>query len=150
MTITGEMTKKQQLTLRFVSAGTCLGIIGFFVGFTVIALRAEQRWAGAGVQFVTLALVAALAALAISLQLWYDHRTIVEFTCDESSLKFRRLGTGRAETRRLSEISAVDQCSGHSGSVGYQLIFVEGTQAHVRHSVSNAALLLEWLRDRGK
>lgn len=144
--ISGILTTQQQRAIRLAR-----GLVGLFVassGLVILELifRLGSIRPGNALQVLVIAAVTALAALATRYQLRLDARTIVEFGCNRSSLWFRRLGKTQPETQLLSDIVTIGFWSSRKGPTGYDLLFRDGTQAHVRNNMSNVDALVERLR----
>lgn len=149
MTICGEMTKSQQVQFRLKRGLLCALFGGGALGFCLLLL--QQRSYGSpldqGTQIAAIAFGPAIAALLWGLTYWFDARMIVEFACDESSFRFRKLGSGHIEPRTISEIVKIEDMFGRSQLHGYRVVFRDGSEATMRIDVlPKARLLAQWLR----
>jgi hypothetical protein len=129
-TTSGKMTRWQQLSVR-------LGPWLLTLVFVCLLLRGVFFWefSPLGASPATTTRIAAVACIcivgfAVYMCLARDIRQYVaEFTCDRSSLRFRKLGNARTQTRALSEIvAAVERCDKSGVSLGCWLTF-RGTPA---------------------
>ena len=75
-----------------------------------------------------------------------EGRRVVEFTCDEGSFRFRKVGSAQAETRALSEVARVQEVSERAGLIGYELIFRDGHKVFLERRLPNAEAAADWLR----
>jgi hypothetical protein len=70
----------------------------------------------------------------------------VEFTCDESSFRFRKVGSAQAETRALDEVVKVQEVRGaRSGLIGYEVVLRDGQKVFLECRLPNAEAAVDWL-----
>jgi hypothetical protein len=74
-----------------------------------------------------------------------DGRRVVEFTCDESSFRFRKVRSAQAETRVLSEVAQVREARERSGVTGYEVVFRDGQKVFLERGLPNAKAAADWL-----
>jgi hypothetical protein len=74
-----------------------------------------------------------------------DGQRVVEFTCDESSFRFRKVRSAQAETRALSEVAQVWEARERSGVTGYGVVFRDGHKVFLERSLPNAKAAADWL-----
>jgi len=148
-TISGKMTRWQQLSGRLVT--WCVTLV--FVGSL---LRGVFFWefSPLGTSPATVTRIAAVACICIVGLVVYMYMTrdirqcVAEFTCDDNSLRFRKLGNARTETRALSEIAtAVERCDKSGVSLGCWVTFRDTPAVFLEYALlPNARALAERLR----
>src|SRR5271169_3667587 len=103
------MTKWQQLSTRLLAP--LMGLIfgaGFLGFFSLLSRLMEQHHLQQSDQSTQIAVVCFslfVGTVAFVLTRWLNADTVVEFSCDGSSLRFRKVRSEHAETRCLSEIT---------------------------------------------
>jgi hypothetical protein len=149
MTVSGEMTKWQRFSIRLMEALTGLvcggGLIGLFLlvsRLPSLNLWQQMDW---GAQAAIMAGCLIVGALAFAYARWLDAATVVEFACDGRSFRFRRVGSGRIETRGLAEVEKVSRVS-ERGPLRYRVVFRDGAEAVLWcGDLPNAEVVAEWL-----
>lgn len=149
MTISGELPKRQILSRRLRAGVACVvfsgGGLWLFLHMLQSALI-HHFTPDKGTQVAAVAFFPTMGAIAFGLMTWSDGWRIVEFTCDESSFRFRKLRSALAETRALSEISKVQEVRGRYHDLrGYSVVFRDGTEAFLDLCLPNATVLAAWL-----
>lgn len=86
-----------------------------------------------------------MGILAFALSRWLDADVVVEFVCDGRSFQFRKVGSGRTETRGIAEVAKASRLSGR-GPVRHRVVFRDGAQAVLCcGDLPNAEVAAEWL-----
>lgn len=149
MTISGTLSRRQLSSARLRTAITFLAIgaagLSLFRSVIRLVLANHQR-PDRFTQIAAFAFVPVMGAIAVGLSLWTEGRTIAEFTCDEMTLRFRRLRQDYDETRTLSEIRKVREVYGRGHRlIGHKVRFRDGTDAFVSVGLENAHVLVDRL-----
>jgi len=148
-TISGEMTKGQRLLTRFSPWFVSLLFVGFLSwSFFCSDLSPLGTSPATGLRIAGVAFIC-VAVSIIFVYLSRDaNQEIVEFTCDETSFRFRKLGNARTETRTLSEIVTVcERCDKSGTPRACRLLFRGGAEALLWYGVlPNSVALAERLR----
>jgi len=149
MTVSGEMTgwKRFSIGLREVLVGLVAGggLIGsFFLVSRLLELNLWQQL-DKGTQMAILGGGGILGAIAFGLARWFDSNTVVAFTCDGRAFRYRKVGSGRIETRGLLDVAKVTRGTGR-GPLRFRVLFKDGAQADlVCEDLPNAEVVAEWL-----
>lgn len=149
MTVSGKMTGWQRFSIRLMEVCTGLVCGGGLVGFYLLAPRfpALNLWQQPD-RRTRIAVVAGgivVGALAFAFARWLDADAVAEFACDGQSFRFRKVGSGRIETRGLSEVARVIRVAGR-GPVRHRVVFRDGAQAVLCcGDLPNAEVVAEWL-----
>jgi hypothetical protein len=144
MTISGELTRWQAVSRRPVAWLVCLVWcgVGFWLFLAVVIRHLLPLDSG------TITLVAIFPAAGAAF-FWAiarrDGRRVVEFTCDESSFRFRKVRSAQAETRALSEVAQVWEARERSGVTGYGVVFRDGQKVFLERGLPNAKAAADWL-----
>jgi len=144
MTISGEITERHLAMRRLAAWLLCLVWCApaIFLGLTVLIRHLGP---------LDPMIIGALAIFPIAgvANFWaitrWDIRKVVEFTCDESSFRFRISRSEPGETRALSEVAAVRESGGRGQPTGYYVIFRDGRKVFLGRSLPNAKAAAEWL-----
>jgi hypothetical protein len=145
--ISGQMTKSQQLSFRLTGALMGLMFGAAVLGFGFMPFFLPNRQLDKGTQIAAVVAGPVIIALGFWLTRWMNADTVVEFACDGSSFRFRKLGSDCAETRDLSDVAKVPADRGRYGGVSYRVVFRDGTQADLCcGSLPNSKVFAEWLR----
>ena len=150
MTISGEMSRRNQWSYWFVDGIACLLFSAAGLTFFVYIIHMIGVPQDRGLHVAAVSAFPVLGIIGLSLLIWDDRHTIVEFLCDDGALRFRRLGNGEAEMRNLGDIAKLDMRFARDGSVaGFSIIFQDGDRAYVPYGgqLTNAHELAEWLRE---
>ena len=107
MTISGQMSKSQQLSFRLTGALMGLMFGAIVLGFGLAPFFLPIRQLDKGTQIAAVVAGPVIIALGFWLTRWMNADTVVEFACDGSSFRFRKLGSDCAETRDLSDVAKV-------------------------------------------
>jgi hypothetical protein len=144
MTISGELTRWQAVSRRPAAWLVCLVWcgVGLWLFLAVVIrhlLPLEPRMI---VLIVIFPAVGVAFFWAITRR---DGRRVVEFTCDESSFRFRKVRSAQAETRVLSEVAQVREARERSGVTGYEVVFRDGQKVFLERGLPNAKAAADWL-----
>lgn len=149
MTISGEMTKRDQWSYWFMDCLACLLFSGAGLGFFLYVIHSIGVPSDRGLHIAAISAFPILGVIGLGLLVWEDRHTIVEFLCDDGALRFRRLGNGETEMRSLSDIANLEVRLSRDGKeAGCSVVFSDGTRAYAPFGgqLSNAPELAEWLR----
>lgn len=136
------MTKGQELRLRLSNLYVCLVLFGIGAGIIYACYASVPTGtAMSSMNIAGMVIGTAFATVGIGSIFWYDCKTIVQFACDGTSLKFRRLGNTEPETKAISEIRHVETWIGRSDAIGYEIVFRDGSRVYLRDFMTNATLL---------
>ncbi|HTX37165.1 MAG TPA: hypothetical protein VME43_19180 [Bryobacteraceae bacterium] len=134
--------------LRTALAWLMFGALGFLFFFHAVARARFSPDLLA--QIAALASFPLIGAIGFALTIRSDGWRIVEFTCDERSLRFRKT-RGARETRDFSEITKVEEVPRRGGGrFGYAVGFRDGTEAFLPGLLPNADILADRLRRHGQ
>jgi hypothetical protein len=144
MTISGKRSER-----RFESSWRIAGLLYLAGGgglLWYLRTRYFQRFAlDIGTELAIVAVFLALGAVFVGFMIWFDVEQVVEFTCDESSFRFRKV-RGQAETRALPEVAKVQEVRGRDFSVlGWEVVFLDGKEAFLGRGLPNAKAAADWL-----
>ena len=139
------MPNGQRYYHRVATGFMCLLFAGFGVLTVYPLLRPAASQPGKWLWIASL-VYAAIAGMGIVLQFWFQTSIIGEFHLDEHTFRFRPLGRSTMQTRTLSEIANVREWRGRGQSLGYALVFRDGSKAYLQYCVSNSTAAAEILR----
>ncbi|MGO9260732.1 MAG: hypothetical protein ACLQU1_31160 [Bryobacteraceae bacterium] len=145
MAISGELTRWQAASRRPAAGLVCLAWCGggIWLFHTVVTRHL------APLDPVLIGMIAFFPVAGV-LTFWAmtrrDGWRAVEFTCDESSFRFRKVRSVQAETRLLSEVVKVQEARGRSGLIGYEVVFRDGQRVFLERRLPNAEAAADWLR----
>ena len=146
MPISGKMTKGRQLGIWFGCGFPFLCSVTFG---SWIALRLPYQTLPLGLRIAWLGLFPAAGAMGSGIAWWWlGRRAVVEFTSDDSRLRFRKLGRARAETRALAEIARGYVLPGSYRDLGTCLVFQDGSEALLLRRLPGYGSLLGHLESR--
>ncbi len=149
MTVSGEMTGWKRFSIRLTELLVGLvcggGIIGIF--FLVSRLLELNLWQTLD-KDTRMAMVGGsliLGAIGFGLARWFDSDTVVAFTCDGRSFRYRKMGSGKLDSRGLLEVAKVTRGTGH-GPVRFRVVFKDRSQCDLLcEDLPNAEVVAEWL-----
>jgi len=121
------------------------GLVGLF--FLVSRILTLYHWQqpDRATRLAIMAGGAMVGVFAFGLSRWLDADVVVEFTCDGRSFQFRKVGSGKTETRGLGEVKKASRLSGR-GPARHRVVFRDGTQALLCcGDLPNAEVAAEWL-----
>lgn len=149
MTVSGAMTKWRRFSILLTEVFMGLVCGGGLVGTCLLVPRflAPDLWqlVDRGIQIVILAGGVVVGVLAFGFMRWMDADAVVEFSCDGRSFQFRKVGSGRTETRSLPEVVKVSRGS-ERGPARYRVVFKDGAHAVLWcGDLPNAEVVAEWL-----
>jgi len=149
MAISGELTKWQAASTRPAAGLVCLVWCGgaLWLFYTVVSRHLAPL-------DPTLIGLIAFFPVAGVLTFWAmtrrDGWRAAEFTCDESSFRFRKVRSVQVETRALSEVVKVREASGRAGLIGYEVFFRDGQKVFLERRLPNAEAAADWLRSHSQ
>jgi hypothetical protein len=149
MTLSGRLTNAQRRSIWRTSAFVCLFLGGAFLCFFLFIIRNSPNRQPLGLCITGLAFGPVVGAVMFGFFFRSNVQKIVEFTCDEGSFRFQKLGKAQPETRALSEIAKVeDWHTGKSGQVtGSWVGFRDGAEVTVGFDLMpDGRALGNWLR----
>jgi DNA-directed RNA polymerase subunit N (RpoN/RPB10) len=158
MTISGEFTKGEILSRRLKVSLGCLvfGAGGFAAGLHILENAARHHYTlDTFTRTLVVGFFPIMGLAAFVLANMSDGWRIVRYTCDDTTFRFWKLRSIRAETRRLFEVSKVEEVRGRDRSwknpernvlVGYEIGFRDGGTAYLGAKLPNAGALADWLR----
>ena len=143
MTISGELTQRQLARRKLLRIGfpLLLACGGPLLLLDQILLHSTP---GPGdFAFIPLFLVGG----AVVYWLWTrsDGWWVVEFTCDETSFRYRRWGSAQAEARALSDVAKVLEWKSSGEPVRYEVTFRDGGVVALGLRMPNAKAAADWL-----
>lgn len=84
--------------------------------------------------------------MGFALVSWLDRDCIVEFSCDDTSFRFRKVAATETESRNISDIIKL-QAMGRGRTTGYSVGFRDGTEATVSvRMLPDGPLLGQWFQ----
>jgi hypothetical protein len=140
--ISGSMPRWRRNLNRFASGFMCL----WFAGLAFIGIRMDLGAASLKSRLFISGLFLAMAVSVIVAQLRFHRKSIVDFSCDGSTLQYRTLGSGEPQLRSISELKAIKELHGRGGSFGYRLRFHDGEKLYLEFAVTNSFELASVLR----
>ena len=145
MTISGALTKWQAVSRRPAAWLVCVAWCG--AGLWLFLTAAIRQLAPLDpILIAPISLFPVLGVVMFWAMTRREGRRVVEFTCDEGSFRFRKVGSAQAETRALSEVARVQEVSERAGLIGYELIFRDGHKVFLERRLPNAEAAADWLR----
>jgi hypothetical protein len=145
MTISGKLTQRQRTFEKLVKILACLtiGVGGFwFMAAPVLRLSPLNN----PFTIALAALYPVAGVVAYGLLTWSSGWRVVEFSCDESALTYRKARSARARTRPLSDVVKVEEARGAYGTpIGYQVNFRDGEEILLGRRLPHAKELADWL-----
>ena len=144
--ISGSMAPRSRFVHTAGFAVICL-LFAAILAYDIGVLLQGGQVPAKGALGSTVALLA-VAALAVSVQLWFRRRIITEFIYDESALRFRTLGIGEMQVRDVKEIAGLSEWRGRGGILGYRVHFRDGAKVYLQSSVTNSHAALEDILQR--
>ena len=139
--IAGTMPKWQQYGHRAPLIIVALFGAVMWWGFQTAASHQPQGRNG----FATIFLII-LGLGSIGGVLWFWKILIKEFNYDGRTLTFNTLASPEMQVRDLSAIEEVEEWTGRGGSLGFCIVFRDGTKLYLQNGVLNAAALAERIR----
>jgi hypothetical protein len=87
-----------------------------------------------------------IAGLGVVSAVWFWRRIATEFSYDGRALRFRTLGSSKAQLRGLMEIVGVDDWRGRGGGLGFRIKFRDGGKIYLQFGLSQAEVLAAEIR----
>jgi hypothetical protein len=145
VSISGALTKWQAASTRPAAGLVCLVWCG--AGLWLFLTVVIRRLAPPDPIFVALITLFPVAGVAMFWAMTRrDGWRAVEFICDETSFRFRKVRSAQAETRALSEVTKVQEALERSGVVGYEVVFRDGQKVFLERRLPNVEAAADWLR----
>ena len=144
MTISGELTRWQAASRKPAAGLVCLVWCGAGLWFFLTVVT-RQLVPLDPMLMVLLALFPVVGVATFWAMTRRDGWRAVEFTCDESSFRFRKVGRAQAETRDLSEVTRVQEARGRSGLIGYEVLSRDGQKVFLERRLPNVKAAPDWL-----
>jgi hypothetical protein len=137
MTISGEITGRQLAMRRLAAWLVCLVWCAPAI-LLLLAVLIRHLGPLDPMMIGALAIFPIAGAGSFWAMTRWDIRRVVEFTCDESSFRFRICRSEQSETRALSEVAAVREMRERGGPTGYEVVFRDGRKVFLGRSLPNA------------
>ncbi|HLK66814.1 MAG TPA: hypothetical protein VKU19_25450 [Bryobacteraceae bacterium] len=144
MMISGELTRWQAVSRRPAAGVACLVWCG--AGLWLFRTMVVRHLAPLDPMLIGLiAFFPVVGVLTFWAMTRRDGCRAAEFSCDESSFRFRKVRRAQAETRTLSEVVKVREVCGRHGLIGYEVIFTDGQKVFLERGLPNASAVADWL-----
>lgn len=146
MTLSGRLTAAQQLSIRLKPFAGLVFIGGVGVAIFLPVVRSSPGL-DPTLRFAALAFGPLTGLMAFALAWWFNRDCIVEFGCDDTSFRFRKLGRGEPEVKGISEIVKVE-AMGRGRTTGYCVGFKDGEEAVISlRMLPDGPRLGDWFQD---
>lgn len=145
MKLSGRLTTWQQQCIRLRAVLLCLLCAGMGEAMFYPVARSSPAL-DPGLRAAVLAFGPVIGLIGFAFVWWINSDSVVEFSCNDSLFRFRKLGATETETRSVSDIVKV-RGLGRGGTTGYCIGFRDGTEVSISTRIMpDGPMLGEWFQ----